>query len=245
MVVNGGKTPTPLPKVKASPTSRITKIASLNRFPDKEYAALLLHDVAKEVAPLMQEYNFKVGLLCEMYPKSGNLLGLNINGGQKIMLRLRYHSNDRLFLPMSDILGTMLHELTHNVHGPHHAKFYELLDELKLRYSTLGYKPVQGYYMEESRLGGISRITTTSIRDRRIKALTKKFKTETRKLGGTKLDGNLRKLALEAAERRQNDNKWCNEEAKEAEPEDNDLDIIEINSLVDPISDTNNVIVID
>ena len=35
-----------------------------------------------------------------------------------------------VFLPYESVLGTMLHELCHNVYGPHDAKFYKLLDTI-------------------------------------------------------------------------------------------------------------------
>lgn len=87
--------------------------------------------------PLVEHYGFQIGLLCEMYPKNGNLLGLNVNAGQKICLRLRSHSNPDWFLEIREILGTMLHELTHNGFGAHDDKFYRFLDELKDKYFQL------------------------------------------------------------------------------------------------------------
>ena len=36
------------------------------------------------------------------------------------------------------VLGTMLHELCHNEHGPHNAAFYKLLDEIKAVRSASG-----------------------------------------------------------------------------------------------------------
>ena len=60
--------------------------------------------------------------------------GLNINGGggktSQIKIRLRPHGSDNVFLPYESLLGTMLHELVHNVRGPHDAFFYKLLDEI-------------------------------------------------------------------------------------------------------------------
>lgn len=240
MVVQGKRQPKPKPQERKPPTTRISKIASLKKFPDKEYANSILHDVAKVVAPLMHENNFKVGLLCEMYPKSANLLGLNINGGSKIMLRLRYHSNSRLFLPLGDIIGTMLHELTHNLYGPHDQKFYGFLDKLKDRFEQIQYNPsaVAGYVCEENKLGGNSLGGYTSLRDKRVKALgAGKFKAERRRLGGrtgTTNGGTLRLLALEAAERRLQDSKWCNSgQQQEAEPDNDELEIISMDNYID------------
>ena len=68
--------------------------------------------------------------LAEFFPKDPNLLGININHGQRICVRLRPARNEAAFLPYEHILGTLLHELTHIVHGPHQAPFYKLLDEI-------------------------------------------------------------------------------------------------------------------
>jgi hypothetical protein len=45
-------------------------------------------------------------------------------------LRLRESGSGGSFLSYDFILGTMLHELVHNVHGPHNATFYALLDKI-------------------------------------------------------------------------------------------------------------------
>lgn len=197
--------------MRPSPVTNISKISSLKRYPDRDYALDLLHQMAKAVAPLIHQYNFKVGLLCEMYPKSPALLGLNVNGGQKILIRLRMPYNDRLFYPMSDLIGTFLHELTHNVHGPHDSKFYRLLDELKAKFVTGGFAS-DSYVCEENKLGSAYSpfATPKSVRDKRLEALSKGFKAEARRLGGNASDQrSMREAALRAAERRLKDSKWC------------------------------------
>ncbi|KAK6462213.1 WLM domain-containing protein [Scheffersomyces coipomensis] len=230
---------------RPSPVSNIEKIGSLNKFPDKDYARDLLHQITKLVAPIIHENNFKVGTLCEMYPKNANLLGLNVNRGQKILIRLRYHSNDRSFYPLGDLIETFLHELTHNLHGKHDEKFYKFLDGLKQRFETLQHGGVIGSYRCEEEVLG-SKFDPiggyTSIRDKRIKELSKaKYKSESRKLGGnttsriSKASSSdplaVRRLMLEAAERRFKDSKWCPSDVdiKEVEPTGDEMDIIEIN----------------
>lgn len=69
-----------------------------------------LQKVASLVKPIMRQRNWTVGTLCEFYPQETNLLGLNINRGQKICLRLRYPGDERQFLPIEDVVDTMLHE---------------------------------------------------------------------------------------------------------------------------------------
>lgn len=231
---------------KPSPTVNISNIGSLKRFSDQEYANSLLHQVAKLVAPILHMNNFKVGTLCEMYPKNPNLLGLNVNRGQKILIRLRYHSNDKLFYPLSDIIGTMLHELTHNLYGPHDAKFYKFLDGLKKDFENIQYGTLAktNYVCEEQTLGGKynPRGGYISVREKRIAALSAhKFKSESRKLGTSVMSSRvdkskmptdpaaLRRLILEATERRLKDSKWCptaGADTKDIEPDNDDLDIV-------------------
>ncbi|GMG13361.1 unnamed protein product [[Candida] boidinii] len=134
MVVKGRFSKKPRKVVQPNrkpPTDKIGKIASLTKMSDKDKALDILHEISLKVAPIMRKHNFQVGLLCEFYPKDNRLLGLNINKGSKICIRLRYPNNNSLFLPMSELIGTMLHELTHNLFGPHDDKFYKQLDELK------------------------------------------------------------------------------------------------------------------
>lgn len=68
--------------------------------------------------------------------------GLNINGGggrtSEIKIRLRPHNSEGSFFPYEHLLGTMLHELVHNVQGPHNATFYKLLDEITEVFDTVG-----------------------------------------------------------------------------------------------------------
>lgn len=200
--------------------ANIAKIASLKRYPDREAALDILHDVAKAVAPIIHHYNFKVGTLCEMYPKSQNLLGLNVNRGLKILIRLRMPFNDRSFLPMSELIGTFLHELTHNVHGPHDAKFYKLLDELRQKYESgfLG-SMSSTYICEENRLGAVRGRQLMLERQKRINAVSKPtYKAERRKLGGSKAPPtDLRSVMFEAAQRRLQDSKWCGGEINQAD----------------------------
>lgn len=220
MVVQAPPTPKPGPNGpnRPSPVSSIAKIASLKRYDNRDYALELLHDVAKAVGPLMHHYDFKVGMLCEMYPKNPQLLGLNVNHGQKILIRLRPPFSENSFYPMSDLIGTMLHELTHNVHGPHDAKFYALLDELRTKYEAGAFSG--NYVCEENKLGSGYMApwqTAKTVRQKRLEALSKgKYKAELRKLGGSNVLGGSnalpaqrREAMLRAVEQRIKDAKWC------------------------------------
>lgn len=234
MVVKGrGKFPMKKKPVIPPPTPNIEKIASLTRQPASDKALELLHEVATLVTPIMHHYNFKVGLLCEMYPKNQGLLGLNVNGGQKICLRLRSPTDSKWFLDRDEIVGTMLHELTHNWHGPHDAKFYKVLDELKDKYLEFQIKESlkTTSYANNFNTGRILKKPKTTT--------AKKYTTRITKLGTemttVKLKGNLtmRELMLRAAERRLKDSKTCSESADKYKdvPDDSELFIIDVISL--------------
>lgn len=232
MVVRGrGKYPQRKTPELPSPTPNIIKIASLKKQPASDKALELLHEVATLVTPIMHHYNFKVTLLCEMYPKNQGLLGLNVNRGQKICLRLRSPTDSKWFLERDEIVGTMLHELTHNWHGPHNQKFYKTLDELKDKYFEFQVsKSLKNstYPNNFSHTMGSSKKTTQS-----------KYTTRITKLGtnSTNSNGNIiknltmRDLMLQAAERRLNDAKKCieleNDKYKNV-PEDSELTTIDV-----------------
>ena len=93
-------------------------------------AQKILEKVHNLCKPIMIKYKWKVQLLTEFFPKDTHLLGLNVNQGAKICVRLRPASNRDVFLPYNSIVGTFLHELTHMKIGPHNAAFYKLLDQL-------------------------------------------------------------------------------------------------------------------
>lgn len=199
---------------RPSPVASIAKIACLKRFDNRDYALDTLHYLAKAVAPLMHQYGFKIGMLCEMYPKDLLLLGLNVNKGQKILIRLRQPHAENAFYPMSDLVGTMLHELTHNVHGPHNDQFYALLGELRKKYDSGNFD--SSYVCEENSLGGgyvAPWEKPKTVRQKRLEALSKgKYKAEAQRLGGSRvlaLPAAMREAMLKAAEQRILDSKWC------------------------------------
>ncbi|CDK28481.1 unnamed protein product [Kuraishia capsulata CBS 1993] len=218
-----------------SPTDQISKIASLQKLPQRDEALRILHDIAIQVAPLMREHGFKVGLLCEFNPRSPNLLGLNVNHGSKVCIRLRPANNLNTFMPMGELVGTMLHELTHNRFGPHDAAFYGFLDKLRTRFEEIqvrGALETTGYVGFNNVLGGSFRSNASvNVNSARLKKLAiAGYKSERRKLGGEP-NGNsgksMRELIAEATERRLKDSKWCGEETENA-PEDDELVIIDI-----------------
>jgi hypothetical protein len=97
------------------------------------------------IIEIMKTRQFKVGILTEMSPveaqermaKKGtpgmDLLGYNQNAGEMIVLRLRT-DNTKGFRPYHDLINTLIHEMTHNVWGPHDHNFWKLFGELKAQY---------------------------------------------------------------------------------------------------------------
>ena len=86
-------------------------------------------------------------MLVEFLPKNPSLLGININGGAAIKVRLRPNNDPSRFLDYDDVLGagsrhivtshltsssgTLLHELAHIVRAPHDTLFYSTLKTLE------------------------------------------------------------------------------------------------------------------
>ncbi|QPG95926.1 hypothetical protein C2857_002541 [Epichloe festucae Fl1] len=115
-----------------------------------------LKKVASLVKPIMRARGWKVRQLAEFYPDQTNLLGLNVNKGMKICLRLRYPGDRNQFLPTENVVDTMLHELAHIVHGPHDQQFHALWDQLRDECQGLMMKGYtgEGFLGQGRRLGG-------------------------------------------------------------------------------------------
>lgn len=125
-------------------------------FPRAKDALETLKKIASVVKPLMRARGWKVPELAEFYPNEHNLLGLNVNRGQKILLRLRHPGDRNQFLPREQVTDTMLHELAHIVHGPHDSKFHALWNQLRDEHESLllkGYTG-EGFLSDGRRLGG-------------------------------------------------------------------------------------------
>ncbi|KAJ1330144.1 hypothetical protein BSLG_009674 [Batrachochytrium salamandrivorans] len=90
------------------------QLRPLKRRDNVSVAQELLERIAAHVKPIIKSRHFRVGSLEEFYPTNPGLLGLNVNRGQVIRIRLRSAADDNRFLEFNDLIGTMLHELTHN-----------------------------------------------------------------------------------------------------------------------------------
>ncbi|WFD34361.1 hypothetical protein MCUN1_001200 [Malassezia cuniculi] len=204
--------------------AQIRRYVALKR-PHVERALDMLKDVGRAVAPLMLEREWTLPVLAEFYPRSERLLGVNINQGQKICLRLRSGTDPNNFLPRSEVIGTMLHELAHNVRGPHDTRFYSVLEELTARYDSamrLGYWPGAGFLSPGQRLGG-GRAPATLFERRNAAVAAAASRASGSHGGAYRLGGtnptqrSLRELAAEAALRRIADSKTCASALAEAE----------------------------
>lgn len=124
-------------------TSCVGSIRALN-LPRKDKAFGMLKEVCVEVEPIMRSRGWKVGEVAESNFKSANILGMNVNYGQKILLRLRRNHQDDVFLEQDSVIDTMLHELCHIVHGAHSDEFYALWDKLRSEYESNRAKGIRG-----------------------------------------------------------------------------------------------------
>ncbi|KAJ0537257.1 putative Zinc finger, RanBP2-type, WLM domain, Zinc finger, RanBP2-type superfamily [Helianthus annuus] len=195
------------------------------KMPRENEARDILDKVAKQVQPIMRNRGWKVNLLSEFWPSNPALLGLNVNGGQEVKLRLRRQNNQWDFFPYEQILDTMLHELCHNQYGPHNAHFYNLLDEIRKECEQLMAKGItgtgQGFDLRGKRLGGFTRQPPlSSLRQKALAAAETRVQrgpSGPKRLGG---DSSLRAVltpiqaAAMAAERRLHDDLWCSSQVE-------------------------------
>ncbi|KAH9929760.1 WLM domain-containing protein [Fomitopsis serialis] len=191
---------------------------TMNTFAKADQALPMLQRIASLVKPIMRKHGWVLPVLSEFFPESPNLV--DINGGQKILLRLRPAHAPDTFYDEEDIVHTMLHELTHNVHGPHDEKFYKFLAGLEEEYAVLkrsGYAG-EGFFTKGQRLGtNVSHNLPPHLaRQRALDAAEKRRQINAVLGGGGKLGGargtvnkSPRELAAEAAERRMRDEKAC------------------------------------
>lgn len=210
--------------------NKIWEIKTLKRKDQEAEARKILEKIAKQVQPIMRKHKWRVKLLSEFCPNNPRLLGLNVNRGVHVKLRLRRPNKDWDFYPIDQVLDTMLHELCHNVHGPHDAKFYKLWDELRKECEELMSKGItgnaEGFDLPGRRLGSFSRQPPlSSLRKTALAAAEKRvllgsmMPSGPKRLGG---DSSIMvalspvQAAAMAAERRLQDDIWCGSVSAEA-----------------------------
>lgn len=204
-------------KPRANP--HVDEISYLKKKPNPERAHELLQDLSKSVSYLMRKFKLKVKTLAEFYPKDKNLLGLNVNHGLKIMVRLRSPYNDYEFLSWDSIVETMIHELTHNKFGPHDDKFYKQMEEFRLEHWISERQGLHDNFLGSGRrLGG--RPTNKS------NLTSKNFIGRGKKLGSTTVSGPGRRLTPKEMAAKAASNR--NKEQQEKLDHDNSVNIEEI-----------------
>ncbi|KAG5732136.1 DNA damage response protein WSS1 [Termitomyces sp. T112] len=188
--------------------------------PKADRALPMLQKIASLVKPIMRKHGWKLPVLAEFFPDNPSLLGLNINGGQKICIRLRPAHAPDTFYEEDDLVQTLLHELTHNVHGPHNDKFYKYLSELQDEYYALqrsGYAG-EGFFSKGHRLGSSvsHNVPFHLVRAKALEAAEKRREISRILGAGGRLGGRInskglspQELAAQAAERRARDEKSC------------------------------------
>ncbi|SCV02937.1 LAME_0H06414g1_1 [Lachancea meyersii CBS 8951] len=227
--------------------AHVGKLAVMQRKPNRDYALAILKDIAHQVSLLMRENHFKVGQLVEFYPKNKRLLGMNVNGGSKIMLRLRQPFDEDQFLSREQILGTMLHELAHNVCGPHNAAFYRKLDELMARQWVIEQRGLfDGFVGRGRKLGARPRARipgfvlgdSSSNNNRGVNVLGGGDDGSGNSgLSGTlesKLRNSAKEMAALAAQQRAKDAQWCGRSKIDEEPDIKELEFIDLDSDDEP-----------
>lgn len=118
------------------------RIEPLPHLPEPATARDLLTKLSNDPAirHVMQQHRFSVGVLTELAPhEHPNLLGLNVNAGQAIKLRVRTDAYDG-FRTYNEIRRVLCHELTHNVWGNHDNNVR--LVHFTLEYLTCPFDPL-------------------------------------------------------------------------------------------------------
>lgn len=108
------------------PRIGVLRTEPLLRSPNSEQAKALLEKIAAQVLPICKARSWCINLLKEMCPGNKSLLGMNINRGMKILIRVRRSKDAKEFIPYEQLLDTMLHELCHMNIGPHNSSFFKL-----------------------------------------------------------------------------------------------------------------------
>ncbi|CAH8362588.1 unnamed protein product [Eruca vesicaria subsp. sativa] len=221
--------------------NKVWEIKALKKKPREDEAMKILEKVANQVQPIMTRRKWRVKLLSEFWPTNPRLLGVNVNRGVQVKLRLRRANNDGDFLSYHEILDTMLHELCHNAHAPHNASFYKLWDDLRKECEELMSKGItgtgQGFDAPGKRLGGFSlQPPLSSLRSTAAKAAENRVRSGNllpsgpQRLGGdSSIMSHLSPIqaAAMAAERRLLDDIWCGSQSTDEALQDQENDSTE------------------
>ena len=179
----------------------------------------LLTKAARMVQPIMIKHKLQVLTLSEFFPSNPSLQGLNTNKGEMIEVRCREPSDQNRFYGIDYIVGTLLHELCHNIHGPHDSKFYKLLDQFQDELDEFQSKGVEGTgagFDMPGRVVDTQRHNPSLVLEAKVKAADAAEKRlhmakimGKGKVGGTKTTLSPKEAAAKAAERRFKDGLSC------------------------------------
>ncbi|KAL6930144.1 hypothetical protein ACO0SA_001551 [Hanseniaspora valbyensis] len=133
----------------------ISTIASLKKGPFPDDCLRMLYSLSHKVSKLMHKNNLRIIHLQEFHPKQENLLGMNVNKGSKILLRLRHNKDPYLLMDEESVLDTLLHELVHNSIGPHNTHFHKLWEDYRQQqWANLTLGLYNNFLGKGARLGG-------------------------------------------------------------------------------------------
>ncbi|GAA6054147.1 hypothetical protein JCM3770_003219 [Rhodotorula araucariae] len=204
------------------PEGEVGAITVLKSQPRADEALELLRKIHALVKPIMKKHGWYLPVLSEFFPSNANLLGINVNSGAKICIRLRPAHDPASFLPLEDsLIGTMLHELTHNVRGPHDDVFFKQLDALQDEFDAVQRSGYLAFTGSGRRVGeGVAHDRPGGLREAREMALRRLEERERvrKDLGrGGRLGGKppetrgkrMGDILAEAAERRLGARKMC------------------------------------
>jgi hypothetical protein len=145
-----------LPSSSSSPY-KFERIETLN-LPDQARAQEILEELARDrgIQKVLEKHKWSVGCLAEMYPEGAVgvsdvcVMGLNVNKGQKILLRIR--TDDLLgFRKMLSIRKVLYHELAHNVWSDHDDNFHMLMRQIEAEAHNLDFKNHGGRVLSSER----------------------------------------------------------------------------------------------
>lgn len=142
-------------------------IRALPRYADKSKAEKLLETLANDPGFLrvMEERHFSVGCLAEMEPEGKVgvdpvcVLGLNVNKGQEILLRLRT-DDKKGFRPMYMLKQVLAHELAHNVFSEHDSDFFDLMRKIEREAKQYDWRESTGHMISGASSSAASRRTS-------------------------------------------------------------------------------------
>ncbi|TEB33281.1 WLM-domain-containing protein [Coprinellus micaceus] len=138
-------------------TFKFHQIVPLAHLPNPEQARSTLQKLASDPAILhvMQKHQFTVGTLTELAPhEQPHLLGLNVNAGESIKLRIYTDRYDG-FRSFKEMRRVLCHELTHNVWGDHDNNFKELNSQLNREVVEFERASIEGTHSLSGDLGSI------------------------------------------------------------------------------------------